>query len=142
MSRNHIHWSAHILYLEHVIPAFKAGARNPDTYAICAAREHAVRVEKGIMNWKVIPALISITFLNIAVSCVDDIVASSNIEKNAAAVCGGTVKFDSLSREALQEIFLGGEADLDKDGVIILDILENEEVHAFSPGESMGKGPR
>jgi hypothetical protein len=87
----------------------------------------------AFMNWKIIPALIYISFLNIAVSCIDDLFASSNTEEKAAVVCSDSVKFDSMSREALQEIFLGRRTTWDEGGGIILAILKEGKAHARIP---------
>lgn len=94
------------------------------------------------MNWKIIPALGYIVFLNIAVSCIDDLLASHTDEMDAPLACSCPAQVEPLSKETLKEIFPGAELCWDRDGGIVLAILKDGEAHALFPEEHAGEDPR
>lgn len=94
-----------------------------------------------VMNWRIIPVLIALAFIGIAASGPSELFASSGSAGEVIVICNDSVTASSLSKDDIQEIFLGRKTRWDDGQKITLAILKEGPTNDLFLNEYVEKTP-
>ncbi len=93
------------------------------------------------MKWRIIPVLIAILFIGIAASGPTRLSASSGRAGDVIVICNDSVPAGSLSRDNIQEMFLGRKTRWGDGQKITLSLLKDSEANDVFLEEYVEKTP-
>ncbi len=94
------------------------------------------------MKWRIIPVLIAVLFIGIAVSGPTGLFATSGRAGDVVVICNDSVPASSLSRDNIQEMFLGRKTRWSDGQKITLTLLKDSDANDVFLEEYVEKTPQ